>query len=221
MFDDENDWRRKRLRFILQSAAIALGACLLLVIAPALGLERGALMPFLAGIVGSGLGVGLVVFRRGERLAPETVERIEAAQAGIETRSALAFWASAVLWLGSWLTWDLALGGGWTFGIALLFLGFLPLLLVWPDLLRSLRRDAQSAWNPALHDERARAVHDRTMASAGLIAFQVALWLSALSLVGIWPLAGHELGLLTGGAFLLAAQTRTALQARRDARQQG
>lgn len=145
-------------------------------------------------------------------------ERSLAEQARAETRKALSFWAAAACWLPAWLTYDVPLAGGWPLGRVLLYLG---LVLGAPGIIASIWGDTRSILAPWRGSEAERARDMMASATAGTIALQVAIWMSVASLLGLWPLAGHEVGLATVIAFALTEQTRRTLLIRREAARAG
>jgi len=207
MFDNQQDWTwRFRLNLIV-TAGFAVLALVLLFWRPEADWGR-TLGHVSVGGVGAGIGLHLALFRRPRAIDPAQLRRIEATALRDARQVMLWAWAIAILWTGSWLMAGIDSGLGLPVG-GLLFVLSLPLLLfALPVFWRDLRRDGLGVWHSSLNDEATRQFRTRADSAAMQAGLSVVLILSALSYLGIWPLAGHELGYLTAGAMMLTQITR-------------
>lgn len=223
MFDTKQDWARRRRVNLIVTAGLALLGVVLLVWGPE-GARGVQLSSAVLGGIAVGLSLHLVLFRRPAPLDPEALQRIEAGAPADARRVMLWTWAIAILWGASWLTagieLDRVLGIDPAAGLSLGVVIFLFSLVLMPFaariLWRDLRRDGLGVWHASLNDELTRQFRAQADAAAMQAGLTVALILSALSFLEIWPLAGHELGYLTAGAMALTVVTRR-WQLERDA----
>lgn len=207
MFEDRKDWAQRRRNNLIMTGAAALLGLLLLIWRP----DGDWVRPAGFGIVG-GVSAGVMfhftLFRVPRDLAPAQIVQIEQTTLRDARRVMLWSWVIGILWTAAWLLAGVDTGLGMSLG-GIAFLISLPLcLLAQPAFWRDLRRDGMGVWHGRLNDEATRAFRARADVAAMRTGLSLALILSALSLWGIWPLAGHEVGLLTAGAMVLAQFTR-------------
>ena len=207
MFEDRKDWaRRRRVNLMLTGAAALLGLALL-IWRPEGDLARN-LGFFAIGAVSVGVMFHVTLFRAPRDVTPAQIDRIEASTLQDARRVMLWAWAIGILWTASWLTAGVDPGLGLPLGGLLFLISLVICLIALPVFMRDLRRDGLGVFNARLDDETTRAFRIRADAAAMQAGLITALWLSALSVLELWPLAGHELGFLTAGAMVLTQLTR-------------
>ena len=207
MFENQQDWaRRRRVNLIMIAAAALIGLGLLIWRPEG---DWAILLGFgMVGGIATGVMFHFTLFRAPRDLAPAQIARIEATSLRDARRVMIWAWAISILWAASWLTMGVDIGLALPLGGFPFLLSLLVSALALPAFIRDLRRDGMGVFNARLNDETTRAFRARADAAAMQAGLVTALWLSALTLWGLWPLAGHEVGFLTAGAMVLTQLTR-------------
>lgn len=209
MFDTEKEWRRRGRLQLWVVLLISIAGGVLLFFAPVLGMERETLHPAIIGAVSGGLFVWLTLFRKPKPAPREDIRLLEATASRDDW--VLLTWSWVVIGgaVALWLQLDRLLESA-----LLPWLGFVFILIVFSGLLltlRPMRRIRLSRLHPELFDERMRHNQAKANETGMQTGIQAAGLLSLVSLLDIWPLAGHEVGLLVAAAITLGVSTRLTL----------
>ena len=209
MFETEQEWRRRGRLQLWVILLVVLAGGILWFLAPHIGLERSTFFPGITGGIAGGLSVWLMLFRKPKPAPREGIRLLEATASRDDWALLIWLWGVFGAGVALWLQWERLLESA-----LLPWLGFVAGLIMLSGLmliLRQMRRLRLSRLHPELFDERMRHNQAKANETGMQAGIQAACLLSVVSLLDLWPLAGHEVGFLVFAAILLGQSTRLTL----------